>query len=108
MSEFEIYKDTANEYRFRLKANNGLNILASEGYSSKSSCINGIKSVRENSQDDSKYDKRKSSNQKNYFNLKAVNGQIIGTSQMYETLRGVLKGIISVKKNAPIANVVEI
>ena len=72
MSEFEIYKDTANEYRFRLKANNGLNILASEGYLSKSSCINGIKSVRENSQDDSKYDKRKSSNQKNYFNLKSL------------------------------------
>jgi hypothetical protein len=28
--KFEIYKDKAGEYRFRLKASNGQNILASE------------------------------------------------------------------------------
>lgn len=47
-AQFEIFKDTANEYRFRLRAPNGEIIAASEGYTAKSSCKNGIASVREN------------------------------------------------------------
>lgn len=47
--KFEIYFDKKKEYRFRLIASNGENILASEGYKSKSSCKNGIKSVKTNS-----------------------------------------------------------
>lgn len=46
--KFEIYLDKAGEYRFRLKARNGEPIGASEGYKSKSSCKNGIESVRKN------------------------------------------------------------
>jgi uncharacterized protein YegP (UPF0339 family) len=45
---FEIYKDKAGEYRFRLRAKNGETILASEGYKSKASCLNGVESVRKN------------------------------------------------------------
>ena len=58
---FEIYQDKAGEYRFRLKAKNGQNILASEGYKQKASCENGIESVRKNSQDDSKYELKEGS-----------------------------------------------
>jgi len=39
------------------------------------------------------------------FDLKATNGQVIATSEVYETKASCLKGIESVKKNAPIANV---
>lgn len=46
--KFEIYKDTALNYRFRLKATNGEKILASEGYSSKDACKNGVSSVKLN------------------------------------------------------------
>ncbi len=46
--KFEIYKDKAGEYRFRLKAANGEVILASEGYTAKASCEKGIESVRKN------------------------------------------------------------
>jgi uncharacterized protein YegP (UPF0339 family) len=46
--KFEIYKDNAGEFRFRLKARNGEIILASEGYKTKASCENGIESVRKN------------------------------------------------------------
>jgi len=46
--KFEIYLDKKGEFRFRLKATNGEIILASEGYTSKSSCKNGIESVRKN------------------------------------------------------------
>ncbi|MDH5689678.1 MAG: YegP family protein [Candidatus Bathyarchaeota archaeon] len=47
-AQFEIYKDAAGEYRFRLRAPNGEIIAASEGYTQKSSCKNGIASVKEN------------------------------------------------------------
>lgn len=46
--KFEIYKDKAGEFRFRLKARNGEPVLASEGYVSKDGCKNGIASVRKN------------------------------------------------------------
>ena len=41
------------------------------------------------------------------FNLKATNGQVIGSSQMYASERTMRQGIESVKKNAPEAPVVE-
>ncbi len=51
--KFEMYLDKAGEYRFRLNAKNGQNILSSEGYKTKASCLNGIESVRKNSKDSS-------------------------------------------------------
>jgi len=74
MLKFEIYTDKSGEFRFRLKAANGQNILASEGYKAKTSRTNGIESVRKNSQDDSKYERMESKNGNPYFNLKASNG----------------------------------
>ncbi len=49
--KFEVYVDKAGEFRFRLLAKNGQNIAASEGYAAKSSCMNGIESVRRNAVD---------------------------------------------------------
>ena len=46
--KFEMYKDKAGEFRFRLKARNGEIIATSEGYTSKAACENGIESVRKN------------------------------------------------------------
>jgi len=105
MGKFVISKDNAGEFRFNLKAGNGEVILRSEGYKAKASCTNGIESVRTNSQDDSKYDRKTSSNGSPYFNLKAGNGEIIGTSEMYSSTQGMETGIASVKNNAPSATV---
>ena len=49
--KFEIYTDKKGETRFRLKATNGQVICASEGYTTKASCKNGIESVRKNAAD---------------------------------------------------------
>ena len=47
--KFQIYFDKAGKYRFNLLAANGQNILAcTQGYTQKSSCKNGIKSVINN------------------------------------------------------------
>ena len=57
--------------------------------------------MQKNSSLDERYDRKESSNQKFYFNLKAANHQIIGTSQMYATAASRDKGIESVKTNGP-------
>ena len=107
MGTFLISKRKNDEFQFVLKAGNGQIILASEGYTTKASCDNGIESVRKNSQDDSRFDKLEAKNGKPYFNLKAANGQIIGSSEMYESVAARDNGIESVKKNASDADVKE-
>ncbi len=49
--KFEVYKDKAGEFRFRLNARNGEHIAASEGYTTKSACLKGIESVQRNALD---------------------------------------------------------
>lgn len=45
-SAFEIYRDSEQKFRFRLVAANASNVLASQGYTSKANCINGIEGIR--------------------------------------------------------------
>lgn len=106
--KFEIYTDKAGEYRFRLKASNGQTILASEGYKTKASCLNGVESVKKNAPNDTLYERKQTQAGKFMFNLKASNGQVIGTSESYESAAARDNGIESVKKNAPDAPVVEL
>ena len=49
--KFELYEDKGGEFRFRLKAKNGEVIATSEGYKTKTSCLNGIESVKKNAPD---------------------------------------------------------
>ena len=46
--KFEVYKDKAGEFRYRLKAANGQIIAVGESYKALASCLNGIESVRKN------------------------------------------------------------
>ncbi|MEG0070537.1 MAG: DUF1508 domain-containing protein [Raoultibacter sp.] len=46
--KYEIYADHAGEFRFRLTAANGENIIGSQGYTSKESCKKGVASVQAN------------------------------------------------------------
>jgi uncharacterized protein YegP (UPF0339 family) len=47
-AKFEINKDVAGEFRFKLVATNGQTIAVSEGYTTKDNALNGIESVRQN------------------------------------------------------------
>ena len=105
--KFEIYKDKAGEFRFRLKASNGQNILASEGYKTRASCVNGIESVKKNAPDDVRYERKETKAGKFSFNLKAANHQVIGTSQSYGSTASRDKGVESIKKQAPDAKVID-
>lgn len=106
--KFELYKDKAGEFRFRLKAGNGQTILASEGYKARASAMNGIESVKKNSAIDGRFERKTTKSGKAMFNLKASNGQVVGTSESYESDGARDNGIESVKKNAPEASVVDL
>ena len=96
---FELSKSKDGQLRFVLKAGNAETILTSELYKQRSSAENGIASVQSNCDLDERYDRKQASNGKHYFNLKAANHQVIGTSQMYASTRSRDGGIASVKTN---------
>lgn len=98
--KFQISKRSNGEFQFNLVAGNGEKILHSEGYTGKDGCLNGIESVRKNSQDDARYAREVAKNGKFYFNLKAGNHQIIGTSEMYNSEGARENGIAAVKAEA--------
>jgi uncharacterized protein YegP (UPF0339 family) len=99
--KFEVYKDKAGGFRFRLKAANGQNILSSEGYNSKASCLNGVESVKKNSQNPDRVVKKTTPSGKFRFNLTASNGQVVGTSQSYASQSGCNNGMKSVAQCSP-------
>ncbi len=108
MGKFVITLRKNGEFQFNLKASNGQTILTSEGYTTKTACLNGIESVKKNSQVEARFDKKVASNGKPFFSLKATNGQVIGSSQMYMNEKNMLNGVASVMKNAPEAQVVDL
>ena len=71
----------------------------------KNGAENSVKSVKTNAPNDARYDRKTSANGKVYFVLKAANGEIIGTSEMYSSESVRDNGIESVKTNAPDAGI---
>lgn len=96
---FELSKSSDNQFRFVLKSANGEIILTSELYGTKNNAEKGIVSVQANSSSDERFELKLASNGKYFFNLKAANHQVIGTSQLYASNQSRTQGISSVKTN---------
>jgi len=99
---FELQKSKNGKFNFVLKAANDEVILKSEQYESKASAEHGIASIRTNCGKDELYERKIASDGRFYFNLKAANHQIVGTSQMYASADARDAGIASVKANGTI------
>ncbi len=83
-----VKKSQAKEpFTFAFLDGVGKTIVKSENYAAKKSCLNGVESVRKNSQVDARYEFCESKNGKFYFNLKATNGQVVGTSALFASER---------------------
>ena len=108
MGKFEITTRKNGDYQFNLKATNGQVILTSQGYATKATCLNGVESVKKNSKEEKRFEKKVASDGRPFFNLLATNGQIIGTSQMYANETNMNNGIASVMNNAPEAEIVDL
>ena len=116
MGTFVIGTTASGGFKFNLKAANKQIIATSQVYKSKKTCKNGIASVQKNApiaaiedQTVEGYEKQKHPKFEVYtdkagetrFRLKAANGQIIAVGQAYKSKDSCLKGIESIKKNAP-------
>ena len=102
---YELSSNEGGKFSFVLKAGNGEVILRSQSYAGESGARNGIASVQANAPNDAMYERKQASDGRSFFNLKAANGQIIGTSQMYKSESGRDNGIESVMTNGPTTTV---
>ena len=100
-SKFHLKKASDGQFHFNLLAGNGEIILSSELYKAKDSALNGIESVRKNSQRDDAFEIKETSAGKFHFVLKASNGQVVGQSQHYTSRASATGGVESVQNNAP-------
>ncbi len=103
--KFELYKDKAGKFRFRLKASNGEIILASQGYASKAGARKGIASVQKHSRQRDCFKVSTTRANKHRFNLVANNGKTVATSESYSSKVACGNGIKSVQRHAPKAKV---
>ncbi|WP_392565477.1 YegP family protein [Utexia brackfieldae] len=103
--KFELFKSPKNnQFYFHLQASNGEIILQSEGYTTKSNCLNGIRAVKKNASLERAYVV-----QPKHFNLKSVdNGKIIASSEKYSTNSARDAGIASVKAHAITSDIVDL
>lgn len=102
---FELSKSNSGKYHFVLKAPNDQVVLRSEQYGSKVSAQAGIASVQANCSKDERFERKDASDGRCFFNLKAANHQVIGTSQMYSSVQARDAGIASVKANGRTATI---
>jgi uncharacterized surface protein with fasciclin (FAS1) repeats/uncharacterized protein YegP (UPF0339 family) len=128
---FEVLLDAVGRFRFHLKAANGQIIAVSQAYGAKESAIEGIDSIKKNAPiakiadlttaagtmaktkheagiaQDPVFEIQFNAPDRFRFHLKAANGQIIAVSQSYLSKQSAENGIASVKKNAPMAKIID-
>jgi len=107
VGKYVISKAKSGEKYFNLKATNGQVILTSVMFPSEDDCTNGILATRGSCIDDNMFERKLSSNNKHFFNLKSPEGSIVGKSEIYESQVKMEKGIASVKRNGISTIVVE-
>lgn len=108
MATFQIFRDRRGDFRFRLRAENGETILASEAYTTRAAAHMGVESVKRNAPSDGNYRKLQAATGQCYFTLVAGNGEVVGVSEVYSTTHARDRGIESVKINAPAARLEEL
>jgi uncharacterized protein YegP (UPF0339 family) len=112
VAKYQVYRDVAGKFRFRLRAANNKIVAVSQAYERKAGCINGVKSVQNNCgapiEDKTtgaetlphpKYEVFADAASKYRFNLSASNGEIIAASEAYETKQNCLRGIEAMQKS---------
>ena len=108
--KYQVYRDVAGKFRFRLRAENNQIVAVSEAYESHAGVLNGVTSVQSNCGsgiEDMTIEGTRITNPKYQvfydkscgyrFHLNAKNGEIIAASEGYETKDGCMNGIKAVQ-----------
>src|SRR5262245_31190392 len=80
-----VTQGDTGQFHFNVYAKNGQVVLSSESYTDEANAWNGALSVQENGVNSYQYEVKQSASGTFFFNLKAANGEIVGTSQQYTT-----------------------
>jgi uncharacterized protein YegP (UPF0339 family) len=108
MERFVIIRNADGMFQFSYKDKQNRTILNSGIYTRKTMCIKGVRSVQHNSQDNLKFNKKKSPNGNMfYFNIKSSNGKVIAISELFEEKEIRDFYISSMKSDVPNASIEE-
>ena len=108
--KFEVYRDAAENFRWRLKASNGQVIgTPAQGYKTKADCRAAVDLIRrEAGTDRLKFEVYQDAAGAYRWRLKSGNGQIVGTSgQGYKARADCEHAVDVIKKGAAEAEVVD-
>ncbi|MBX9584388.1 MAG: DUF1508 domain-containing protein [Gemmataceae bacterium] len=107
--KFELYKDKADEYRWRLKAgNNKVLATGGQGYKDKADAKRGIELVQSGGAA-GKFEVYEDEKKEYRWRFKAANGKVVaGSSEGYKEKGGAEKAADLVKDGAKKAEVVEV
>ncbi len=110
VAKYQVYKDVAGKFRFRLRAENNRIVAVSQSYEQHEGCMKGVKSVQNSCNveiEDMTTEGKRIPNPKYQifydktcgyrFHLNARNGEIIAASEAYETKDGCMNGIRAVQ-----------
>lgn len=111
VQKYEIYKDVAGKFRFRLRASNNKIVAVGEAYETKDGCLNGVHAIKEycgaEIEDlttgeaniaNPKFQVYKDAAEKYRFRLRALNNKIVAVGEAYESKFGCMNGVQAVKK----------
>src|SRR5436190_19935101 len=73
---FEIYKDSSDEFRFRLKDAEGTIVVKSQGYKAKADCSKMVENFK-TKMDDYKFEYSEDKKKETRLNIIAKNGQTV-------------------------------
>ncbi|MBK8461171.1 MAG: YegP family protein [Micropruina sp.] len=104
---FEITKDDKGGFHFKLRTAEGRTLLRSEAYTAKASAKNGIDSVRKNADVPGRLTVSQAKDGRPYLNLRAANGQVVGTSPMFADSATCEAAIAAIRGGAARAGIVD-
>jgi uncharacterized protein len=107
MGKFIISMRSNHLFQFTLLDDESRVILFSQGYTRKPACQNGVNAIKRNCTNQLMYKRISFSSIHHYFTIKSSNGQVIGTSDFYESEELRDEMIKVIMELAPVASIAE-
>ncbi len=102
--KYTIFQSEQDQkHYFNFQTDEGEILLRSQGYTTEAGRDNGIASVMKNASDANKYQTKSSKDGRYYFNLRAANGQVIGTSRMFPDAEAIQAAIANLGSMGEVA-----
>lgn len=105
--KFETFKGDNSKFYFHLVDDSGKVLLFSKGYMQKESAMAEIELIRNNFTLSLFIEKKVTESGLHFFNLKSNNGQVVGTSPVFDTFEIMGRWIWKIKKEVSKTKILE-